>query len=178
MAGLPLQLVQTLPEPAAASVSQLCEMAPGIPWTNQILDDMVEALKDQPCIPSQLTLSLPVNGIMSSPVGGITKFEAFLFCARRKVKKEMKTEIRAVVNYYCGVQNQHGIQCPARFEKTFPMDRTGIKKAIEFLQASVQNLKRKGLCETCMTREPPLKCLRVGGSGFCSSCVLQKALFE
>ena len=37
--ALPPQLEQTLPETAAASVSQFCEMAPGIPWSNQILDD-------------------------------------------------------------------------------------------------------------------------------------------
>ena len=48
MANLPPQLVQTLPEIAAASVSQLCEMAPGIPRSSQILDDMVETLKLNP----------------------------------------------------------------------------------------------------------------------------------
>ena len=146
-------------------------MAPGIPWSNQILNDMLETLKDNR-ISSKLTLSPPVDGI--------TTIEADLFCDYQRVKKG-KTEIRgirAVVHYYCGRQNQHGFEHPGSFAKTFPMDRTGIKMAIEFLQESVQNVKRRGLCETCLTSESPMKRLRVGGSGFCSSCVLQKAAFE
>ena len=171
MANLPPQLVQTLPGPAAASVGQLCEMAPDIPWTNQILDDILESLKGDP-------LYISVARPVSSLVDGITKFDAFLICERHKVKKEMKMEIRAFVRYYCGRQDRHGYEQPTDFEEFFPMDRTGVKKAIEFLQASVQNVKRRGLCQTCLTSEPPLKRLRVGGSGFCSSCVLQKAVFE
>ena len=170
MANLPPQLVQMLPESAAASVSPFCEMAPGIPWSNQIFDDMVETLKNQNCISSKLALSPPVDGI--------TKIEADLFCDRQKVKKEWKTEILAAVRYYCGLQNRQGYECPGGSEKTFPMDRTGVKKAIEFLQASVQNVKRRELRETCLTSEPPMKRLRVGGSSFCSSCVLQKAAFD
>ena len=171
MANLPPQLAQTLPEPAAEMVSQLCEMAPGIPWSNQILDDMMETLKNN-ATSSKLALSPPVDGI--------TTIEADLFCDYQRVKKG-KTEIcgiRAVVHYYCGRQNQHGSEHPGTFAKSFPMDRTGLKMAIEFLQASVQNVKRRGYCETCLTSEPPLKRLRVGGSGSCSSCVLQKAVFE
>jgi len=147
MANLPPQLVQTLPETAAAAVSQLCEMAPGIPWSNQILDDMAETLKNQGAISSKLALSLPVDGI--------AKIEADLFCGSQKVKKEWKTEIRAVVHYYCGRQNQHGYEHPGCFSKSFPMDRPGVKMAIEFLQESVQNVKGEDCVRHAWRVSPP-----------------------
>ena len=122
MANLPPQLVQTLPETAAEMVSQLCEMAPGIPWSNQILDDMLETLKSN-SISSKLALSPPVDGI--------TTIEASLIRNSQRVTKELKTEIGAMVHYYCGRQNQHGYEHPGCFAKSFPMDRTGIKKAYQ-----------------------------------------------
>ena len=87
--ALPPQLEQILPETAGTLVSQLCEMAP---WSNQILDDMLETLKDN-SMSSKLALSPPADGI--------TKIEADLFCDYQRVKKG-KTEIRgirAVVHY-------------------------------------------------------------------------------
>ena len=170
MANIPPQLEQELPETAAAALSQFCEMAPGIPWSNQILDDMLETLKSN-------SYSIPSKLALSPPVDGITKIEANLIRAGQRVKKEWKAEVRAMVHYYCGRQNQHGYEHSGSFEKTFPMDRTGLKKAIEFLQETVQNVKRRGLCETCLASDPPRKRLRVGAAGLCTTCLVTKAAF-
>ena len=168
MANLPPQLERTVPEPAAASIGKFSEMAPGIPWSNQTLDDMLETLRRS---------HINTKVVLSPPLTGITRIESDLFTQR--TKKEWKSEIFAVVDYYCGRGSSPGYpEHPAHLNKTFPMDRTGLKQAIEYLQSNVQNVKRRGLCETCLAEEPPMKRLRVGGNAFCSKCVLQKAVFE
>ena len=166
--AIPQQLVQMLPGPAADTVQQLCDMAPGVQWNNQTLDDMLEG-------------KLPSLKIeFDPPNAGITKIEADLFRVSQKVKKEWKKEIRAVVHYYCGrnAPNPYLLEHPERLSKDFPNDRKGLKDAISYLQETVQNVRRRGLCETCLVLQPPVKRLRVGTTGLCSTCVVQKAVFE
>ena len=76
MANIP-QLEHVLPGPALLSVNEMCEMAPGIPWSNQILDDLLDTLSvNNPFVP-EIKLSPPINGI--------TRFQAGIF--REHTKK-------------------------------------------------------------------------------------------
>ncbi len=169
MANIPPQLDNVLPGPALLSVNEMCEMMPGIPWSNQILDDLLDTLGDYNIFPE-------INFL--PPVNGITKIEVGLFRQRMKVKGGWKMEIDARVSYYCGHLNQHGHECPGQKEKIFPMDRTGVKAAIEFLQTSVQDIKRRGLCEPCRTLELPVKRLLVGSTGLCGTCLMKEVALE
>ncbi len=165
MANIPPQLDNVLPGPALLSVNAMCEMAPGIPWSNQILDDLMDTLSN----------SNIFQGINLSPsVGGITRLDVGLFHQRTKVKGKWKMEISARVYYYCSNQHQRGHESPQSKVTIFPLERTGVKAAIEFLQATVQNIKRRGLCEPCRTLEPPMKRLRIGSSGLCATCLVKK----
>ena len=166
--AIPQQLGHILSDQAAA-VQEFCNMAPGIQWSNQILDDMLETLGDS-CISSKIE--------MTPSVTGLTQIKADLFTEYRKVgRKETKKMIRATVAYYSGRDiNSHGLEFPGHFTKLFQSDRAGLKDAICFLQQTVQNLKRRGLCETCLTTERPIKRLRVGDTGLCSTCLLHKAV--
>ena len=165
--AIPQQLALQLSVHAAA-VQDFCNMAPGIPWTNQMLDDMLETLE-------QTNLSSNIE--LTPPVHGLTKIGAYIFRDQRKVKKEMKSEIRATVHYYCGHDGPNGFEIPNTFEKMFDCDRAGLKDAICYLQRHVQNVKRRGLCKTCLTAERPTKRLRVSDTNLCGSCLLQKAMF-
>jgi hypothetical protein len=167
--NIPPQLDHVLPGPALLSVNEMCEMMPGIPWTNQILDDLVDTLRD--------TNIFQVNNL-SPPVGGITAITVGLYHERTRVKGKRKMEISARVFYYCSAQSHRGHENPATKVTIFPLDRTGVKAAIEFLQATVQNIKRRGMCEPCRTLEPPVKRLRVGNSGLCASCLVKKIALE
>ena len=158
--AIPPQLARAIPEDAAAVVQEFCMMAPGIPWSSQILDDL---------------LSTSGNSIIGSrieftpPVGGLTKIDADIVLTERSKKKK----IIAFVNYHCGNDNY-----PNKIEKVFEFDRDGMKAAICFLQETVQNVKRRGLCETCLEGKPATKRLRVGDTGFCSWCLLAKAVYQ
>jgi hypothetical protein len=162
--ALPPQLEQTLPETAAASVSQFCEMAPGIPWSNQTLDDMVETLKE--------------NSVLSKTTWGSASINASIFRFFKMVKKEEKVELKAHVSY-CSGHRVNGYETAELFaEKKFPLDRNGVKESIEFLQKGVQNLKRRGMCEPCLALERPVKRIRVGETGLCASCLMRRAVFS
>ena len=121
--ALPPQLEQTLPQTAAAFVSQFCEMAPGIPWSNQTLDDMVETFKAQSVISKTTTAP------------GFAQINASIFRFFKMVKKEEKVELKAHVRYCSGhvtqimsprnpgLFAQDGVENPALFaEKKFPLD--------------------------------------------------------
>ena len=168
MANIP-QLEHVLPGPALLSVNEMCEMAPGIPWSNQILDDLLDTLSvNNPFVP-EIKLSPPINGI--------TRIQAGIFRERtKKVKGVWQCRIMATVLYYStDIPNEH----PAEMgQKHFPMDRMGMKAAFEFLRTTVQNIKRRGLCEPCHARERPMKRLRVDGTGLCFTCLLKKAALE
>ena len=44
------QLQNVLPGTAADMVNRCCEMVPGVPWSNLVLDDMLKTLKDSGAI--------------------------------------------------------------------------------------------------------------------------------
>ena len=134
-----------------------------------MLDDMLDTLGES-LLHSQIE--------MKPPVHGLTKISVNISKEQRKVKKEEKNEIHAIVYYYCGPDSRHGgYDHPSSFEKTFGFDRAGLKDAICFVQRQVQNVKRRGLCKTCLEDERPMKRLRVGDTDLCGSCLLQKAIF-
>ena len=88
--AIPQQLAEQLSDPAGA-VQEFCNMAPGIPWTNQILDDMLETLGNEKFV--------VVRNIMLPPVNGLRLLKAHLMTKEVKVKKTTKQYICATVNY-------------------------------------------------------------------------------
>ena len=82
-------------------------------------------------------------------------------CTRKQKKQELR-ELHAEVSCCRRV-----LDCPQHSSiaehplvtdfKIFPDTPQGAKAAIEFLQASVQYLSRRGFCETCLQLERPKK---------------------
>ena len=166
--AIPPQLACKLSDHAAA-VQDFCNMAPGVAWTNQMLDDMLEGFAES---------SVHTEMTFTPPVRGLTKISVWLIKTQRKVKKDvMKNEIRATVHYYCGRNGPFGSEDSNNLSKLVDFDRAGLKDAICFLQRQVQNVKRRGLCEKCLTGERPSKRLRVADTNLCSNCLMNKALF-
>jgi hypothetical protein len=59
----------------------------------------------------------------------------------------------------------------------FPFTTAGTKAAIEHLKAQVNYVVRRGLCQDCLTAEPPAKRIRIQGAGVCADCMLKKSIF-
>ena len=163
--AIPQQLAEQLSDPAGA-VQEFCNMAPGIPWTNQILDDMLDTLRKEKLILVQNKIIQPVNGLRL--------LKAHLMTKEIKVKKTTKQYICATVSY----DKQYPYYDMGQiYDKLFDFDRRGLKDAICFMQQTVQNIKRRGVCETCNTGERPKKRLCVADTGLCSSCLIHKVVF-
>ena len=81
--AIPPQLARVIPEDAAALVQEFCLMAPGIPWSSQILDDMLSTL-------GNIIISSRIE--FTPPVGGPTEISAQLLTDGSKKKK-----IKAIV---------------------------------------------------------------------------------
>ena len=166
--AIPPQLAEVLSVQASA-VQEFCNMASGIPWTNQMLDDMLETMAIKSCWQVYSDMSPPMNGI-------VVNFDI----KEEKIGKTVKKFIVPEIGCWGGGS---GAQTPAiyhgdgLFTKRFAFDRQGLKQAIEFAQEKTQNMKRRGLCETCLTSERPAKRLRVGNTGLCTKCLLHKAVF-
>jgi hypothetical protein len=170
--AIPPQLAEVLSDHAAA-VQEFCNMAPGIPWTNQTLDDMLDNL-DKKGTPSEQSNTLYLQSRFDATINGIKLIEVRIMRQGRKVKKTWKRCINAAVYY----EWDRGVMSIGPdYDKDFDFDRKGLKDAISFVQEKVQNIKRRGLCNTCLTAERPRKRLRVGDTGLCSTCLLQKAVF-
>jgi len=150
----------------AAAVQDFCNLAQGIPMTNQILDDMLDTLggEDWPLLYTSTTMTPPVNGL--------TEINASL----KKSKSKKKQYIDASVQYYC--DQRPSLWGDRLIMKRFNFDRTGFKDAICFVQEKVQNIKRRGLCDTCLIRGGSHKCLCVGDTGLCGGCLLYDAAFR
>lgn len=163
--AIPQQLAEELSDPAVA-VQEFFNMAPGIPWTNQILDDMLETLGNQKLV--------CMFNKMTPPVHGLTQFTTYLVTKEEKVKKTTKRQIEASVQYET---TKIIFDVGQIYEKRFDFDRKSLKDALCFMQQTVQNIKRRGVCETCNTGERPKKRLCVADTGLCSSCLIHKAVF-
>ena len=156
--AIPQQLARELSDPAIA-IQEFCNMAPGIPWSNQILDDMLETLESEGACTR-----------ITTPGKGLTAINGYLCWAKARKKKTIVA--RVTFDWHiCQVHQSGQLQ-----QKEFDFDRKGLKEAICFLQQKVQNIKRRGLCEPCNTGEHPKKRLRVGDTGLCASCLLQKSV--
>ena len=60
-------------------------------------------------------------------------------------------------------------------EDGFPYTAQGMKKAVEHLQGAMQWLWVRGFCDTCATKEPPMKRIRLSTIPECTQCTLQRA---
>ena len=166
-------LASSVPDNVASSIASFCELAPGIPSTQQLLDDMLETMEtDAICA-------------RTTDVPGFARIEAYACKVARKAQGgPVTTELQAKVIFEAGAINDAPPHYQLEYEhpttageKRFPNNRDGMKGALEFMQTTVHNLKRRGLCGQCLAMARPAKRLRIGGSGLCSACLLKRAVF-
>ena len=121
MSILPIQLAKLFPSTVATLIEEMCEMSPGVPWSVQILNDLIRRLETNWMIRSTIMFS-PHNV-------GITEIQVSLVHEPQTKKKE--GAVHASVMFFNGRETvldspQFGWQ-----EKRFPKTRLGLKQAIE-----------------------------------------------
>ena len=165
-------MAPAVPDVVASSVASFCEMAPGVPYSQQLLDDILEDLEESN------------HFAKSEDTPGFALIEVRLRRTELKIKSVMKHSVEARVAYKAGGINDAPPGVAFQYEhasiagcKEFPFDREGMKAAIEFVKRTVQNLKRRGLCDQCLAAERPRKRLRVAQRGLCGECLEASAYF-
>ena len=180
--GIPPQLANVLGD-AAGNVAGFAELAPGIPASDQILDDMFRDAQD-------ISTCLYVESVDCFEG---TRVEVRI---EPEHKKKVLTGFCADIAYYSGgtwgvgrmVRSRHArdsVWDPSTPANTmvfhtrseFPPTKAGIKQAFDYIKEEVNRINIRGFCAECRNGERQRKRLRVRGAGVCASCVLGKVVF-
>ena len=173
MANLPPQLSRALGD-AAANVEQFAELAPGIPWSPQILDGLYDQLLNRGRYAVTIT-TLP----------GYAKIIAAITCEYKRTRGETVIEgYLADLECYKGIPDTpppppHAYPYEQPYipkSKCSPSSKQGLKDAFDFLKESVNHVARTSFCDDCLALERPQKRLRIQGAGVCGECLLKKAI--
>ena len=160
---LPPQLAAALGD-NAARVADMCFLAPGVPWSNQLLDDMLADVRQ--CGTIEFTNGR--NGVIIK----VTLLGQVLSATRRRPLKE---NLRATI--YTRRRSDPPVQMSYYKDSSDqPFTRAGLRKTIEWCQENANNVFRRGFCDPCLDGRRPAKRLRVSGSQVCSSCLLGQSI--
>ena len=150
-----MQLASVLPVGIADVVNGMCEAAPGIPWSDAMLEDMLRDVK-----------VCDIDG-PEKDLGHCT-----VSCLLEHFKRGKKEELVGRVMVSAGERRYIYNYQP------YPQPATvvGMRKVLEWLQQEVAMIQRRGWCEHCEVGRPtaPIKRLRVQGTDACSRCVLAR----
>ena len=160
-----------MPESALDLVSRFCEMAPGVPWSNLILDDVLENLKR-------------AQGFEIEKVGeeavGFHKVRSILQIQETENKKPNIKVIVICVQWLKdgppldeASGGTYRISIP-EYQEQFPHTREGLKAAIQALRQATQNVLRRKPCYECPPRKRQRLC--VGAAGICGECLVSRCL--
>ena len=164
--ALPPQLAHILGD-SASNVSEFSELAPGIPASMEMFEDMFHTLKRQ-------------HICMDRPSTAGFRVEASILRSVKNVKKQVITSLIAEVDCYSGVKdaghpNYRYDSATTTACEEFPFTVAGTRAAMDFLTEESNRAKRRGFCSDCLAQEPPKKRLRIAGTKVCGVCVLTKA---
>ena len=150
-----MQLASVLPVGIADVVNGMCEAAPGIPWSDAMLEDMLRDVK-------VFKIDGPEKDLGHCTVRGRLEY----------TKRGKKEELYGSVEVTQGDRDVVYLRPHLRYPATV----VGMRKVLEWLQQEVATIQRRGWCDHCEVGRPttPIKRLRVQGTDACSRCVLAR----
>ena len=163
-AHLPPQLAEALGD-QASSVAELCFVAPGTPWSTQLLDDMLADFHH--------------GGAMTATCdSGGTCIRAAIFLRTLKVtrKRPRSDNLVTYIQAKRSADPDPIVYARVRYAPEQPFDRAGLRKQIEWCQQTASHILRRGYCDHCYDGEPPAKRLRVSGTQACGQCLFARCL--
>ena len=156
------QLASVMPAEVANHVNAMCEAAPGIPWSDAMLEDMLVDLKDR-------VMSLRVIDLGHCRVQ--CELEHVRRCKREVILAGVSTE-------FTDPDSFRGI---IPFIPPQPYTIVGLRRQLECLQKHVAMIHRRGWCEHCAgfpayrtNSDRPFKRLKVQGTDACSICAMSR----
>ena len=163
-AYLPPQLAVALGD-HASSVAELCFIAPGTPWTTQLLDELLADLRSS----SVLLAECVANGIC-------VRADIQLSSYRAGRKQPTKYELDAHVYAKRGTDEIPLHQWRFFSTSSQPADRAGLRKHIEWCQQTASGVFRRGFCDRCYDKITPARRLKVTGTQDCHYGLLSRCM--
>ena len=161
--SLPPQLALMLGD-VAGNVAACAEMAPGVPWSNAILDEMVEDLgyfqKNYPTPDGSTHVTVSIVSSQMRLKGETRSEYEVSVCARKAPDIEEAQAPRA-----------HGLGT-----SRFPRTREGLREALEFGRAKVNRWMRTGFCKPCADATPPRKRQKLQHASECADCLAGRVM--
>jgi len=175
MATKSAQLEKVLQDRPVQIIERFCELMPGVPWTNQLVDDMFDEFKRRDV--------LMITAVAPEGVGRVEAYISTVWQEGRRVKGREPATWKTIQAWLlCWRKSGRPEQThePALCVKKvhFPYTRQGFKEAVRHLQEAQQWLFRRGFCRSCVLNEPPVKRIRLSTQPYCTTCLLQSALVE
>ena len=135
-----------------------------LPWSDQLLDDMLHTLKED-------GMQVSVQRF-NPPYKSIGKIAVFLSRGMDQVKRgTYVARVRAAVSIKKN-WDDNLLEMGETYSKMCSFDRAGMKEALEYVRDTVKMIKRRGLCPVCVAENPPAKRLRLSDTNRCGSCFL------
>ena len=160
---LPPQLAAALGD-NAARVADMCFLAPGVPWSNQLLDDILADLRYSGSI------------TFLSERGGVVARVMLMAQVQLATRRRPRTETLLATIYTRRSADAAAQMSLYRDLPDQSFNRAGLRKMIEWCQENVNNVHRRGFCNPCLDGQRPAKRLRVSGSQVCSTCLLGQSM--
>lgn len=171
MAAQP-QLAEAMGRAALAmpAIEEYCEFLPGVPFSSELLDDMLEDIKQESCMwvfdHKEMQIRVLLMQISTTIGRGANKYE----------KKELQAQVTVFH------VDDHKIDMPhymisrlQRCTKYHEATRGGLKNCLLEMMALVNKIKLRGLCDRCLVSEPRRKRLRLQSASLCTECALRAA---
>ena len=170
---LPPQLALMLGD-AAINVTEMCNFAPDVPWSKQLLDDILEDLQRLSISQTQFFSGLEVWVELTHsprtpdfvPSANHAEWQQILDAYGKKPKSIQVAVCAVVADKDCESILQH--------HHCFPADRSGLKAALSWMLHEFAVIKRRGPCECCL--KDAIVRLAVGGTTKCSDCLVASAM--
>ena len=162
-AAFPPQLATLLGD-AAKNVAAFGEMAPGVPWSNALLDEMLEGFDR-------------VEHIYAFDRGDVRVSIQAAEQGRKTVHRSLQVQVlvkRSTDSWQYG--SISGTSPVTLGFDVFTRDRSGLRAALEYARKKVNLFRKTGFCAPCLTAEPPKKRQRLLHASECIHCLTKKVI--
>ena len=156
---------------ATRAIEEFVQAAPGIPWSVDMLDDLLEELEQTGSFRSirdyknmHFIIHLVKQGINKS----CKRFDTML---EGQITVYYQDELRMT-------REEKTQRSFSRTTKQSPCTRKGLITILQDIQREVNKIKQRGFCDDCLTNEPPRKKLCVRKLNKCGGCGLNQIYHE
>ena len=151
------------------AIEEFCEFMPGVPFSNLLLDEFLKDYKNN-CF----CINFTHENMQFHVRLGRTGRESGKGANRQTI---WRIDCVIEVKFVDEPDNREtDVNKLRKFTGVYEDTRAGLRKLLQEMQAIVNEIKLRGLCQRCLAEERPRKRLRLRATGACVECTVNDAL--